>query len=289
MNACLQCECRHHAGACPQCGYAPESIQGFPAYAPILADKAPGYDPAHYVELSTLEAGNFWFKARNALILDAIDRYVPFREDFLEIGCGTGFVLGAIAQAYPDTHCQGSEIFVEGLGIAARRLPHADFMQMDARCIPFVDHFDAIGAFDVLEHVTEDEQVLRQVYGALRANGRILLTVPQHRWLWSVQDEYAHHVRRYPPRELEDKLLRNGFRVIFSTSFVTLLLPALAVSRLAKGNKTSAQDPFREFRLPRWLNRTLGAIMTAERFLIRIGIRFPIGGTRLIVAEKIPA
>ncbi|MDI1254207.1 class I SAM-dependent methyltransferase [Thermomonas sp.] len=241
------------------------------------------------MELSTLEAGNFWFKARNALILDAIDDYVPARGDFLEIGCGTGFVLGAIAREYPGMRCQGSEIFVEGLEIAARRLPQAGFMQMDARHIPFVDHFDAIGAFDVLEHVTEDEEVLQQVRSALRADGRILLTVPQHPWLWSVQDEYAHHVRRYQPRELEDKLRRNGFRVIFSTSFVALLLPALAASRLVKGNKAREQDPFREFRLPGWLNRTLGGIMAVERFLIRMGVRFPIGGTRLIVAEKIPA
>lgn len=289
MNACLQCGCSHDGGGCPQCGYVPESIQGFPAYAPILAGEAPGYDPAHYVELSTLEAGNFWFKARNALILDAIDDYVPARGKFLEIGCGTGFVLEAIAREHPGMRCQGSEIFVEGLGIAARRLPQAEFMQMDARRIPFVDHFDAIGAFDVLEHVTEDEQVLQQVRSALRADGRILLTVPQHPWLWSVQDEYAHHVRRYQPRELEEKLGRNGFRVIFSTSFVALLLPALSASRLVKGNKASEQDPFREFRLPGWLNHTLGGIMAVERFLIRMGVRFPIGGTRLIVAEKIPA
>lgn len=261
-------------------------IDGFPAYAPILAGDAPGYDPAHYRELRTLEAGHFWFKARNALILDALDRHVPMRRDYLEIGCGTGFVLEAIARENPGMRCHGSEIFVEGLGIAAGRVPQADFLQMDARRIPFVDHFDAIGAFDVLEHVVEDEQVLRQARAALRTNGKILLTVPQHPWLWSVQDDHAHHVRRYKPREMEDKLRRNGFRVLLSTSFVALLLPGLAASRMVKGSEASEQDPFREFRLPHWLNRALGGIMAVERMLIRIGVRFPIGGTRLIVAEK---
>ena len=65
---------------------------------------------------------------------------------------------------------------------------------MDARRIPFEDEFDVIGAFDVLEHIKEDEQVLVQMHRAVKSGGGIMLTVPQHMFLWSEQDVQAHHV-----------------------------------------------------------------------------------------------
>jgi hypothetical protein len=49
-------------------------------------------------------------------------------------------------------------------------------------------------------------------------------SLPQHPSLWSRDDERAHHQRRYRRGELEAKLERNGFEVLFSTSFVALLL-----------------------------------------------------------------
>ena len=74
----------------------------------------------------------------------------------------------AIAQAAPTCAFPGSELFSQGLAFAAERLPGAELMQMDARSIPYVAEFDAIGAFDVLEHIVEDEMVLRETNKALK-------------------------------------------------------------------------------------------------------------------------
>src|ERR1041384_8013479 len=119
----------------------------------------------------------------------------------MEIGCGTGYVLSGIRQAFPDLRLSGSEIFSVGLTFAAERLPGIQLYQMDARQIPFREEFDVVGAFDVLEHVTEDEEVLSQMYQATRKGGGILLTVPHHPFLWSSLDVHARHVRRYQTRE----------------------------------------------------------------------------------------
>jgi SAM-dependent methyltransferase len=290
MNRCPACAAPTTADACVACGFRPERIDGFVAFAPALAREAPGYDPEHYRSLAALEAGNFWFRARNALILDAFARFFPAAQSYLEIGCGTGYVLSAIAAERPAMAVHGSEIFVEGLGFAAQRTPRATLFQMDARRLPFDASFDVIGAFDVIEHITEEREVLREMHRALRPGGGVLLTVPQHPWLWSVQDDIAHHVRRYRPGELEARLAEAGFRVVFSTSFVALLLPALVLSRRGGRRATDAtQDPFREFRMPRWLDRALGLMMRVERGLIRAGVRFPVGGSRLVVATKTDA
>jgi len=105
---------------------------------------------------------------------------------------------------------------------------------MDARKIPFEEEFDVIGLFDVIEHIEEDDLVLSQVNSALKSNGVVIITVPQHMCLWSAADEYACHIRRYSKYEIEQKITNAGFEILRSTSFVTLLLPALFLSRMQK-------------------------------------------------------
>lgn len=56
----------------------------------------------------------------------------------------------------------------EGLEYAGRRVPNVFLFQMDARKIPFEEKFDVVGAFDVLEHIDEDEDVLFQMFRAIK-------------------------------------------------------------------------------------------------------------------------
>ena len=236
MKKCLACSAAYPStsSCCQACGARPESQNGFIAYAPALAQGGAGFEAAYFADLARAEEGFFWFRARNRLIIWALGKYCREFGSFMEIGCGTGYVLSGIAKMYPGRRLHGSEIFTAGLAFAAAREPAVDFMQADARNIPFVGEFDAIGAFDVLEHIEEDEGVLGQMRDALKPRGALLLTVPQHAWLWSPNDDYARHVRRYSVQELHEKVKRAGFEILRSTSFVSLLLPAMFVSRLIK-------------------------------------------------------
>lgn len=282
--------CSHlfdHAGwHCPACGYQPPDVAGFPALAPELVREGGGFRPEYFGELATLEAGNFWFQARNKLILWVLQRYFPDPHRLLEIGCGTGFVLSGVANTFPETMLTGSEIFSVGLAYAANRLSRAEFLQMDARDLPYVGHFDVVGAFDVLEHIVEDEQVLAEIHKALRPDGGLVLTVPQHPWLWSRQDELACHVRRYTATELRCKVAAAGFIPLYETSFVSLLLPIMWLSRQQKSRAVKKNDPMSELRIGRIANQLLGTAMTVERGLIQSGIRFPAGGSLLLVAKR---
>lgn len=288
MKRCPQCSSSYQSTSwhCFNCGFAPEIIDGFPALAPELARSGAGFQPDAFAELAASEAKNFWFRARNRLIVWALRRHFPNIHRYMEIGCGTGYVLAGVAQAYPQAVLTGSEVFSVGLPYAARRLEEAELLQMDARSIPYEDEFDVIGAFDVLEHIEEDEEVLTEMLKALRADGGIAITVPQHPWLWSGQDEYACHVRRYRTSELREKVVRAGFKVEFETSFVSLLLPLMMFSRKAISKtrqKTKATD---ELQLPTFLNWTFECVMNLEQLLLRSGMRFPVGGSRLLIAKK---
>jgi SAM-dependent methyltransferase len=271
--------------SCPFCGHTPQKLDGLLAFAPELAEEADGFEASYFGRLSKLEPGSFWFNARNELLTWALRSYFPNAGNFLEIGCGTGFVLSGIAKAHPNLVLSGSEVFSAGLSIAAKRVPKAELFQMDARRIPFADHFDVIGAFDVLEHIQEDQEVLSQMHQAVRPGGGILITVPQHPFLWSNSDDYAHHVRRYPARELERKVERAGFEVRRLTSFVSLLLPIMIAARWRQrhGGEFNASA---EFELPALANKLLGAVMSVERLMIKAGLSFPAGGSLLLVGKR---
>ena len=290
MRLCLACQqtfdATSHAAPCPACGAKVAYEEGVPCYAPALAHESPGFNPEHFPRLAKLEEGHFWFRARNELIVQVLRKYFPDAQNMLEIGCGTGYVLRGVTRAFPDLQASGSEIFLEGLGFASQRLPAADLFQMDARRIPYDSQFDVIGAFDVIEHIEEDERVLREIHRALKPGGGAIFTVPQHPALWSTQDESACHVRRYQRHELTDKLRANGYSIVFSSSFVSLLLPLLAFSRWRKRNSASTAGLDSEFAPGAAINGALYHVLRLESVMIRGGLRFPVGGTRLVAAVK---
>lgn len=272
--------------SCPACARAIEIRDGIPIFASALADTVAGMDPASFASLERWETENFWFVPRNRLITALLGRYFPSAESFMEVGCGSGFVLSAIASMKPWRRLVGSELHPAGLTIARSRLgPHVEFVQMDARSIPAADVFDAIGAFDVLEHIEEDESVLTAIHRALRPQGGLLLAVPQHPWLWSKTDEYALHVRRYRRGELERKVQKAGFRVLFSASYTSLLLPLMAASRVA-GSRDPQESFSKEFELPKAANAVLKGILHFEVALTLAGLHFAAGGSRIVAAIR---
>lgn len=287
MKRCLSCGTSYASDDwnCRQCGYRPARVGDVLAFAPQLAGESSGFRPEHFSELARVEDGSFWFNARNRLIVRAMQRYAPDAKRMLEIGCGTGFVLRQISRSFPNCRLSGTEVLAAGLAYAGARVPGAELFQMDARAIPYEDEFDVVGAFDVLEHIEEDETVIAEVHRSLRAGGRFIITVPQHRWLWSRQDEYACHVRRYTLKELSERLARCGFRLSYTTSFVSLLLPILYASRLRK-RADGEFDATDEMRISPLANRLLGWVMAAEFAMIAGGVRFPAGGSLLAVATK---
>ena len=288
MKICAFCGSQHTHPEfiCNACGREPKMIDGYRAFAPELATANAGYEPSFYAELVKLEAKNFWFRSRNRLILWALQRYFPNAASFLEMGCGTGFVLAAIERALPNLAIQGSEIFIQGLELADQRLDRTELFQMDARHMPFTQEFDVIGSFDVLEHIEEDQVVLSEMYRAVRPGGGILLTVPQHPWLWSQADAFAHHVRRYQVKQLKQRVKQAGFNVLYTTSFVSLLLPLMLLSRSQQQQPKADYDPLAELRIKGWLNALLEKILTVEFRMIRSGVSFPAGGSLLLIAKK---
>ncbi len=249
-----------------------------------MATETAGFEPEFFENLFALEASNFWFRARNELILWAMKTYFGTARSMLEIGCGTGFVLSGVERAFPQLMLSGTEVLDRGLELTAKRIKTATLYQMDARSIPFENEFDVIGAFDVIEHIVEDSRVLAEMYRAAKPGGGILVTVPQHPWLWSDGDVHAHHERRYVAKEFAAQIRAAGFRISRMTSFVSLLLPLFLISR--RRNSGASFDPHAEFKIPAYQNTILERTLGIERSLIQAGVNFAAGGSLLVIARK---
>ena len=282
MKICGGCASRF-AGpgwSCSTCGWAAPrdgSIYRWRSAPPDV-----DYHAAYFEQFAHLADRHFWFVSRNALLVWALGRYGASARSMLEVGCGTGQVLAALRAAHPALTLAGTEALVEGLRMAAVAVPDAQLVQADARELPFEEEFDAVGAFDVLEHVREHETALAHIVRAVRPGGVVLLTVPQHEFLWSALDDYAGHSRRYSRASLAALLAGQGLVVERMTSFVALLLPLMWLSRRRQRRRASMAD----FQLAPALNAIGRSVMTAERALIRAGVPMPFGGSLLAVARR---
>jgi SAM-dependent methyltransferase len=286
VRVCLSCGNKFEAAdwRCPRCKFEPGG-ERFPLFAPDLAASNDGFEASAFARLTRQEPSSFWFRSRNRLVVQLLRRHFPAAKNLLEVGCGTGFVLSGIRDAIPELVLSGSDLYVDGLDFASRRLPGVELYQMDCRRLPFEAEFDVICALDVLEHVTEDDVALAEMFRSVRPGGGVVVSVPQHRGLWSAADDYAHHKRRYRRSELASKLSAAGFHVSRVTSFVSVLLPLMVASR-AQQRDPSSYDPTTEYRMPRMVDRTLETILDAERWLIERGISLPAGGSLFAVATK---
>src|SRR5205814_8547706 len=99
---------------------------------------------------------SFWFRARQRLIEHVVSKYLPGDPSlFLEVGCGTGFVLKGLSRL-ARLRLTGAELNITGLAWARKRLANVELIQLDVTRIPFQNVYDGMGAFDVIEHIDND-------------------------------------------------------------------------------------------------------------------------------------
>lgn len=75
---------------------------------------------------------------------------------------------------------------------------------------------------DVLEHVDDDIGLVEAMSRILSGDGRVLITVPAHTFLWSEHDVFLGHYRRYDRERLQDTLIRGGLEVLESFYFYAI-------------------------------------------------------------------
>ncbi|MGA1868181.1 MAG: class I SAM-dependent methyltransferase [bacterium] len=288
MKLCLSCEQLFESEdwECPHCAHSPLRIKGHLAFAPQLATSDDGFDAGLFNKILDVENKNFWRKARIRLFSWAMTQYFPQAINFLEIGSGNGVILREFRNVFPQIDIWGMDIYIAGVDAIKKKIPNVNLFQADARSLPFRKEFDVIGAFDVLEHVDDDTSVFQEMYKAIKPGGGILVSVPQHPFLWSQRDECLHHKRRYTRHELLKKLNLSGFEVVRVTSFITFPFPLMVLSALKNRVPRENYDAYAECRISSAANKILDFGLFWEWQTIKSGVSFPFGGTLFVVGRR---
>jgi len=219
-----------------------------------------------YEKMAELDDRHWWYRARREIIADLIRRQAkpPNGAAILEIGCGTGHNLKMLSEF---GEVDALELDAEARSVAEKRLGKS-VMSAPLPALAGVPerHYDLIGAFDVIEHIDDDQAALASIAKRLKKGGKLVITVPAHQWMWSAHDVVNHHKRRYSSKALRAllessplKLERIGY---FNSFLFPLAVAERAASRLRRKDSADVKLP------PRPLNAALERVFAAERYLV---------------------
>lgn len=167
-----------------------------------------------------LEKNSYWYRHRNRCIIALVKKHNQGRALF-DIGGGNGYVTKGLQDEGVPT------VLVEpGLDGARnakiRGVEQVICSNLEDTCIG-PSQIPSVGLFDVLEHIEEDKAFLTRLYNYLADGGRLYLTVPSYKSLFSAIDDFAGHHRRYTLKSLRKLFTEVGFKIEFATYFFALL------------------------------------------------------------------
>lgn len=212
-------------------------------------------DRSEIRKLAALEDSHWWYRERRYLLARQIRTMRPGRA--LDIGAAAGGNTRVLRErGWKAVALEYSE---DGARIAHERgLP---VVRADALTLPFPDaSLDLVVAYDVLEHIRDDDRAVQEICRVLRPGTTALVAVPADPRLWSAHDDAVGHVRRYTRSSLVTLLERNGMDVDSIGSWNVLLRPVAAWRRRkSTGSDLELMSPV--------LNLGLRAVVAAERYL----------------------
>lgn len=231
-----------------------------------------------YAEYYRIEDKHWWFVGRRHVLLTILDKYIKRNAQssrrILDVGCGTGTMLGYLARY---GQAQGIDADEEAVRFCRER-GVANVQLVTTPTLPFEDGaFDLITILDVLEHIDDDAGTLRELYRLLRPGGALLVSVPAYRFLWGAQDEISNHKRRYTASQLRGRLSGAGFQVRRLSYFNTFLFPAIAGIRILRPYRPGTADLKSDFTMtkPGAANALLSRIFALEAPLVsRVDLPF---------------
>jgi len=233
---------------------------------------------------------SFWFRHRNLVILERLQRHGFGNCLVVEVGSGSGVVGAALESAGYTTICV--EPHLSGAAASARRSVTAAFcsdlasLELPSGSVP------VLGAFDVIEHLPDAAGLLSEMRRVVSPTGVAAFTVPAFGWLWSEMDDWNGHFRRYTRRTLRQELAAAGFDVVDDTYlFASLVAPALVVrvlrERLGPSRSTEQVADATEAGLDPKSPLVSGAAELVHRLerLALSRVRLPFGTSLLAVAR----
>ena len=259
------------------------------------------YDEAQFDFLSRMQREHFWYRGRHRLLLNVLKKEISLR-----FGSATG--LRAIDMGggcggwveYLNAH-QGDwfqELALADSSIRALSLAEplvgsfAPRYQIDLLDLGWSAEWDIVFLLDVLEHIPDQVEALRQVRRSMRPGGLLFVTTPALKFFWTYNDDLVHHQRRYCKKDFLDMGKYVGLDLLRTDYFMFFLSPVLLLSRLLYQPITEATPDQLQDHLMRThgipeepINTVLTTVLSIEASAVN-HINFPWGTSILAVFQR---
>ncbi len=245
--------------------------------------------PEEHKELYNIEDDYWWFKAKRHLLVKTVERAAKGlggNAHLLDGGCGTGVNLKAISGFLPVV---GIEKYFEALKFCKKRNLD-NLLNAELEHLPFgQETFDIVLAMDILEHVDDDLEVLKEISRVSKEGAILIIHVPAFMFLWSDHDLAVDHKRRYTAGELVERLKKSNFKVKSMNyrlcSFFILGVLKKYLIKLKKLIKKDSKPQAYRPNVGRLINNILYVIVKMEDRILNF-IRLPFGLSILCIAQK---
>jgi SAM-dependent methyltransferase len=147
-------------------------------------------------------------------------------------------------------------------------------------------------AFDVVEHVEDDQLAVKEMKRVGKENAVLFITVPAFMSLWSHHDEINHHFKRYKSDEVHQLFSAEADgKTIFKSYFNFFLFSPIFLFRklsnlLKFGEKREGSGSDFESFNPGLINTLLFGLMKSESFFIKRNISLPFGVSIMYIWKK---
>jgi SAM-dependent methyltransferase len=237
---------------------------------------------AYYREYFHLERNHWWFKARSVILKKYLAHTLPKKKlNILNVGVSTGHTSEMLMQFGKVTSIEYDKDCID----FTKDKIDLDILLGSILELPFESNtFDVVCAFDVVEHVEDDQLAMSELHRVCKSEGHVFITVPAFMFLWNQHDEVNHHFRRYRKPKL-NALVPQGGTMVFSSYYNCWLFFVIAPLRLlfrlfpflTNARKGSGSDFSSPLDQQQWKQSLLFSIFKSESFFLNAGIRFPVG------------
>lgn len=252
-------------------------------------------DKKYFEEYFVLERNHWWFKVRIKILQTHIRFLVKKHQlkdpKILNVGAGTGFT-SQILMDFGDTT---SVEYDEDCCKMVKEKTGMVFENASITELPYPDNsFDIVTAFDVVEHIEDDQKAVEELQRVTKKGGIIITTVPAYNFLWSQHDVINHHHRRYT-RKTYLKLWhpeRGKLKKEYNTYFNFILFVPVAAFRLLSNlfsRKTKRIDAGSDFSVNKSgiIDSVLYYLMSMEIPMIKARFVLPFGISYLVSFKKL--
>ena len=238
-------------------------------------------EPAYARDYKNLYERHWWWRAREELVLETLSGLRPGGNwgRILDVGCGDGLFFEKLC-ALGDV--EGVEMDATGMDPTGPWAGRIRVQPFDERFQPG-RRYDLIVMLDVLEHFPDSGAALRRAIDLLEPEGRILITVPAFRSLWTSHDELNRHHTRFTRRELVEVAEGSG-GLVKSCRYIFQWTAPLKLAQHFK-EKLLPADPRVPSLPPDWINRLFRGLSRAERRFFS-AVSPPFGSSLLAVVAR---